>query len=335
MDTRSRLLVTAARVLVISGMVLLTACPPVQRPGELPPLGLRAAVAIDAQHNQIVAGTFADEVQLGGRTLKSAGGTDVFVAKFNPKGELLWPPLRFGGLGNETVSAVAVSSKDGSIAFVGTFTHDLTIEMTAIRSTSPVGAPAGVFLAVLDPDGKLRWAQEIPGVDVATPVSVAVDPENGNIAVGGTVLAKAPGRDDKHPQIGMSITLTQVSAAGTPIGPPLILASSFLFTCKHSPCETGNPLFGLCDWCVQTICSNDSACCTNRWEQRCVDKVWTVCGQRCNCADFCTIGDRFNAYACTNTGHVCGNLPDCCRVAWTRDCLINANATCGTTCFIP
>jgi hypothetical protein len=337
MDTRPRSVVTVARASIVAGMLLTMACTPhLQRPGALPPLGLRAAVAIDAQHNQVVAGTFTGEVQLGGTTLKSAGGTDVFVAKFNPEGKLLWPPLRFGGVGDETTNAVAASSKDGSIAFVGTFTRDLTIETTSFRSTSPVETSAGVFIAVLDAGGKLKWAREVMNVDAATPTSVAIDPENGNIAIGATLLTSVPGQGDRHPEFGMSITLTLLSPNGAPVGAPLTMATTLAFSCVHSPCVTADraPLFGLCDWCVSTICGWDNTCCTQHWEQKCVDMVWSVCGQRCSC-DVCTMGYPFNRYACKQTGQVCGDIPNCCRTSWGRDCLIDANKTCASGCIIP
>ena len=42
------------------------------------------AVAVDASGNVIVAGFFLGTVDFGGGALTSAGGSDIFVAKFGP-----------------------------------------------------------------------------------------------------------------------------------------------------------------------------------------------------------------------------------------------------------
>jgi hypothetical protein len=113
------------------------------------------------------------------------------------------------------------------------------------------------------------------------------------------------------------------------------VSSGLHYACTHSPCSQGGPLFGLCDWCVATVCGLDSTCCTQTWGQQCVEMVWTKCGQRCNCDDICSVGNPFNAYACACTGQVCGDIPGCCRSGWGTACLQDANKTCGTRCAVP
>src|SRR5262249_3686505 len=49
-------------------------------------------------------------------------------------------------------------------------------------------------------------------------------------------------------------------------------------SCAHDPCATGTKLTSSCNSCVQKICSSDSFCCNNKWDQQCVNEVASICG---------------------------------------------------------
>ena len=58
-------------------------------------------------------------------------------------------------------------------------------------------------------------------------------------------------------------------------------------TCQHTLCSSGAALQPKCDSppasssCVEAICAQDSFCCSNSWDNLCVDQVTTVCNQGC------------------------------------------------------
>jgi hypothetical protein len=58
--------------------------------------------------------------------------------------------------------------------------------------------------------------------------------------------------------------------------------------CAHSQCTEGVALTPQCDdppitvSCVNAICAADSFCCSNGWDNLCVDQVASVCGYNCN-----------------------------------------------------
>jgi hypothetical protein len=58
-------------------------------------------------------------------------------------------------------------------------------------------------------------------------------------------------------------------------------------TCQHTLCTSGEALQPKCDSppvspsCVEEICNQDSFCCTNSWDNLCVDQVTTVCNKGC------------------------------------------------------
>jgi hypothetical protein len=68
------------------------------------------SVATDGQGNIVLTGCFDTWTQnFGSTTLTSAGGTDIFVAKYSSLGVLTWAE-GFGGLANDDNYAVAVDS---------------------------------------------------------------------------------------------------------------------------------------------------------------------------------------------------------------------------------
>lgn len=75
--------------------------------------------AIDAQGNIFFTGGFQETADFGPAQLVSSGGIDVFLAKFNPEGNLLWAE-KAGGSGMELGTTVAIAP-NGALYVVGAF----------------------------------------------------------------------------------------------------------------------------------------------------------------------------------------------------------------------
>ncbi len=65
-------------------------------------------VAADAAGNSYVLGEFSGTVSLGDRTVTSTGGRDVFLAKYNSAGAVLWS-RQMGGVSTDEAGGVAVA----------------------------------------------------------------------------------------------------------------------------------------------------------------------------------------------------------------------------------
>jgi uncharacterized protein (AIM24 family) len=76
-------------------------------------------VAIDADGNIFVTGYFQGTVNFGGGSLSSAGGQDIFVAKYSANGDHLWS-RSFGSVWDDTGYGVAIDA-DGDIFVTGYF----------------------------------------------------------------------------------------------------------------------------------------------------------------------------------------------------------------------
>jgi len=82
------------------------------------------AGAVDGSGNVVVVGRFQNNfdgsaINFGGSSLKSAGGSDVFVAKYSAAGVLQWVK-RFGGTSDDIAYGVVVGAS-GNVVIVGQF----------------------------------------------------------------------------------------------------------------------------------------------------------------------------------------------------------------------
>jgi hypothetical protein len=76
-------------------------------------------VAADANGNVVITGQFSGRADLGGAVLTSAGGSDVFIAKFSSSGALLWSK-RFGATSTDTGYGIGVDTS-GNVLVIGIF----------------------------------------------------------------------------------------------------------------------------------------------------------------------------------------------------------------------
>lgn len=123
-------------------------------------------VAVDAGGNVYVTGEFGDSTSIEGTKLVSAGGTDVFLASFDPKGDLRWAKA-LGGPGDDGANGVGADA-EGHVYVAGYFEDQAKIG--APKALSSVGQ-ADIFVASFDgKDGAYRWSKAFgsPTNDIAT-----------------------------------------------------------------------------------------------------------------------------------------------------------------------
>jgi serine/threonine protein kinase len=193
------------RLLVLLGaIVLLTPPPPPFQPLPPPPpppdvdggpwsmrLGdadqqSTMRIALGARGDLFVAGSFRGSIQLGDKELRSVDSQDVFVARLDPKGQVLWI-RQFSGRGWQGAAGIA-SDLEGNVFVTGAFTG--TMDFGGQRIVNAVGLD--VFLACLDAEGGLVWIKSFGRVSEKTVFSVGeqmvsgvvVDPEGNAIITG-------------------------------------------------------------------------------------------------------------------------------------------------------
>jgi hypothetical protein len=135
-------------------------------------------VAGDSAGNVVVAGSFQGTADLAGVILTSAGGSDIFVAKYAPDGTALWA-RRIGGKGNEMATSVAIGST-GDILVGGASDGSIDYDGTVLGG----GGAAGTLLLQLDKFGNVAMARAYGGDSYGTIVGVAVAAD-GSVALCG------------------------------------------------------------------------------------------------------------------------------------------------------
>ena len=145
------------------------------------------ATAFDSAGNVFVTGYFTGTADFdpsaGVAQLTSAGGNDVFVAKYSATGSLLWA-RQLGSAGDQYGHHLTVDSA-GNVVVAGIFfgTADFDPGIATANLTS-VGH-ADIFVAKLDSSGNYLWAKQIGGTDVDESGGIVVD-SGDNILVTGT-----------------------------------------------------------------------------------------------------------------------------------------------------
>lgn len=135
-------------------------------------------VAVDGNGNIVIAGHVSGSIDFGDGVM-TATGADVFVAKLDPAGNLLWAEL-FGAAGDQISRGVAVDA-DGNVVVVGYFQGVLDF---GVGGELPNNGSADVFLAKLNSSGSPMWARSFGGTEADFGGSVAVDGSK-NIAIAG------------------------------------------------------------------------------------------------------------------------------------------------------
>ena len=137
-------------------------------------------IAVDGSGNSYVTGNFQGSATFGpGETnqtiLNSAGGGDIFVAKYDASGDLVWAK-RAGGTAVDVGNGIAVDGSGNSYV-TGDFGGSATFgpgETNETTLTSSAGS-FDIFVAKYDAPGDLVWAKRAGGTSIDFGRGIAVD----------------------------------------------------------------------------------------------------------------------------------------------------------------
>lgn len=142
-------------------------------------------VATDPVNKDIViTGYFADVAIFDTEKLKSAGQRDIFIARYDGSGSLVWIE-QAGGASNDEAYAIAADSLGNSIVvgrFTGTANFGLQHTLTSTSSDQ-----SDIFIAKYDANGDTCWAVKAGGTGNDEAYGIATD-SNGNVYVTGRVF---------------------------------------------------------------------------------------------------------------------------------------------------
>lgn len=149
-------------------------------------------LAVGENNDVYLAGTtkpFAagESLDFSGQAVKAAGGSDAWIAKYDPSGKVIWIKT-LGDAGTETGLSIAVDA-DRNIYTVCRFNDSTTIEGIKFKTRSVVkssGSPNwdDLVLTKFDANGKHIWSKQISGAGYETLASIRVGTD-GKIYVSG------------------------------------------------------------------------------------------------------------------------------------------------------
>ena len=144
-----------------------------------------AAIALDASGNTYITGFYSEfnptpyTISFGVATVTSVLGNDMFVAKYDPLGALVWVRSA-GGSGDDRGKGIAVDAS-GNVYVTGQFSSSSMVLDTITISTT---AGNDAFIAKYNSSGDILWAKKAGGSDDDRANAVSVD-ASGNSYVAG------------------------------------------------------------------------------------------------------------------------------------------------------
>lgn len=119
--------------------------------------------AMDNAGNLYITGYFQDEITFDNCTLKSLGSSDIFLAKFDSDGRLLWAK-QAGGTYSENLIIAEFAKKikidnQGNIIIAGCFMWQAFFDSTSLRGRGYMD----IFVSKYDASGKVIWVKAYGG----------------------------------------------------------------------------------------------------------------------------------------------------------------------------
>lgn len=167
------------------------------------------AVKVGPDNHQYVTGSFSGTATFGSTTLTSAGGQDIFLAKYAGPGDLLWI-VQAGGSSDDSGQELAFDSS-GNVYLTGSFTDSATFSSTEGATITVTGVGITIFLAKYTSSGALVWVQTgaapFPQQNNPTGLGMAVNAAAGTVYITGfaqddTTFSSANGTVNDVPGVG-------------------------------------------------------------------------------------------------------------------------------------
>ena len=135
-------------------------------------------IALDGDGNSYVTGVFQETTSFGGTPLTSNGSGDMFIAKYDPDGTLIWAKSA-GGTSLDVGRGIAVDS-DGNSYITGHFFFSANFGDTTLTADGG----NNIFIVKYDPDGMLIWAKSGEGNGNLDGRSIVVDDSRNSYVTG-------------------------------------------------------------------------------------------------------------------------------------------------------
>lgn len=137
------------------------------------------SIAVDGAGNSYITGYFYNTATFGGQSVSSSGLQDVFIAKYDPSGNVVWVE-KAGGAGADIGNGICIDNS-GNVGITGEFAGSATFGGTSLNSQ--LGS-TDVFITKLDNSGAFQWTEQGAGNFTDRGLDITCDNLGNFIAVG-------------------------------------------------------------------------------------------------------------------------------------------------------
>lgn len=139
------------------------------------------SVVTDINGNVIVTGTYSSpSITFETDTFTNAGYSDIFIAKYDTSGNLLWAKSE-GGTNGESGNSIATDA-NGNMIVTGYFSSSSLIFGSTVLTSA---GNSDIFIVKYDASGNAQWAKSAGGIYNESSNCVTTD-DNGNLIVTGS-----------------------------------------------------------------------------------------------------------------------------------------------------
>lgn len=182
-------------------------------PGQTTSSGYSYNMARDNSGNTYIVGSFTDKLELGSITLTAKGAAndiDVFVAKINAAGKVVWAK-QGGTLDSEDYGYGVDVDSSGNVYITGNISGRKVSSFGSISFTSKTSA---MFVAKLNSSGVWQWVRaNTPPTFYTLRSNIKVN-SNGTLVVAGTTSKGSFGNRPFNTQGGYSVYVVKYNASG-------------------------------------------------------------------------------------------------------------------------
>jgi uncharacterized membrane protein (UPF0136 family) len=144
------------------------------------------SLAMDGSGNVLLTGYFKGTADFdpgaGTANLTSAGGNDIFLAKYNASGSYVWAKA-MGGTGTDQGLSLALDGS-GNVLLTGYFNGTAYFDPGGSTTNLVSAGSSDLFLAKYDASGNYVWAKRMGGTSTDQGLSLALD-GSGNVLLTG------------------------------------------------------------------------------------------------------------------------------------------------------
>ena len=139
-------------------------------------------ISTDASGNIYITGGFQrPSIVIGNNVLTNAGAYNMFIAKYDSQGNVLWAKSIDGNV--EVDPNDITSDKSGNVYIIGSFSSSIINFGNTTLTNTNIGNEDH-FIAKYDPSGNVLWAKSIGENSDLEPLSITID-ESGDVYIAG------------------------------------------------------------------------------------------------------------------------------------------------------